>query len=85
MAFEGGFGGTLHHFGVTLGALAAYGGAFGSHFEVILGSVWGQSGYLRVGLGHLMVTLQWLSSHFVYRKVRFQKTLISHTDLNDFI
>ena len=34
----------MGHFGVTLGALAAYGDAFGGHFEVILGSVRGQPG-----------------------------------------
>ena len=40
--------------GFTLGALAAYGGDFG----VILGSVWGQFGYMWLTLGHLMVVLQ---------------------------
>ena len=44
----------LGHFGITLGALAVYGG----DFEVILGSDWGLFGYLWVTLGHLMVTLQ---------------------------
>ena len=44
-------------FEVTLGVLAAYAGDFG-HFGVILGSVWGQFGYLWVTLGHLVVTLQ---------------------------
>ena len=44
--------------GFPLGALAAYGGDFGGHFEVILGSVWGPFGYLCVTLGHLMITLQ---------------------------
>ena len=45
-------------FGVTLGVLAADGVAFVGHFEVILGSFWGQFGYLWVTLGHLMVALQ---------------------------
>ena len=44
MAFEGGFGGTLGHFGVTLAALAAYGGGLWGQFGVILGPVWGQFG-----------------------------------------
>ena len=69
------------HFGEALGALAAYGGDFG----LILVSVWGQFGYLWVTLGHLMVTLQRLWSHFGYIKVHFQKTPIFPTDLNDCI
>ena len=56
-------------FGVTLEALAAYGGDFGG----TLGSLWGQFGYRRVTLGHLMVTLQSLWSHFGYMKVLFKK------------
>ena len=46
MAFEGGFGGTLGHFGVTLGALAACGGDFGG----TLGSGLGQFG-VSLGIG----------------------------------
>ena len=41
LAYKGDFvvtvGSLWGHFGVTLGALAAYGGAFGGHFEVLLG------------------------------------------------
>ena len=69
------------HFGVTLGALAAYGGDFG----ITLGSVGGQFGYLWVTLGHLMVTLQSLWIHFGYMKVIFQKTPIFAKYFNDFI
>ena len=81
LAFEGGFGGTLGHFGVTLGALAAY----GVDFKATLGLVWDQFRCLWVTLGHLMVTSQSLWSHFGYMKVRFQKTFIFPTYFNDFI
>ena len=40
MAFEGGFAGTSGHLGVTLGALVAYGVAFG----VTLRLLWDQFG-----------------------------------------
>ena len=57
--------------------------------RVTLVPLWGQFGvtfgYLWVALRHLMVTLQSLWSHFGYTKVRFQKTLISPADFNDFI
>ena len=81
MAFSTVSGALWHHFGFSLGALAACGRDFG----VTLGSVWGQFGHLWVSLGHLMVTLQSLWIPFGYRKVRFQKTLIIPTDFDDFI
>ena len=77
-AVEGSFWGGLSG---TLGALAAY----GVDFEAIVGSVWGQFGYLWVTLGHLMVTLQSLWIHLGYMKVLSQKTFIFPTYLNDFI
>ena len=59
--------------------------AYKGHFGVLLGSVSGQFRYLWVTVGHLMVTLQVLSSHCGYIKVHFQKTLIFQTDFHDFI
>ena len=53
--------------------------------RIALDLLCGQFGYLWVTLGHLMVTSQSLWSHFGYMKVRFQKTLISPTDFNDFV
>ena len=77
-----GIGGRLWgHFGVTLGALAAYRGSFGP----TLASVWGQFGYLWLTLRHLMVTLQSLWSHLGHIKARVKKTFIFPTDFKDFI
>ena len=70
MAFEGGFGG---HFGVALGALAAYGDDFGVTLELFLGSVWGHFGSLD---GHFAMVVEslWVyegpfskSTHFPHR------------------
>ena len=65
VATLGAFGGHYWHLRVALRVLWCYfrrtcgiWGCLLGHFEVILGSVWGQFGYLWVTLGHLMVTLQ---------------------------
>ena len=45
----------------------------------------GHFGYLRVTLGHLMITLGSLWSYFGCSKVDFQKHSFSQIDFNDFI
>ena len=80
LAFRAALASIWHHFGFTLGPLAACGGDFGGtlgsglgQFGVSLGSVSGQFGCRWMTLGHLMVTLQSLWSHFGYIKVLFKK------------
>ena len=78
MAFEGGFGGTLDHFGVTLGALAAYGVTLGSlwgYFGVSLGSVWVSTGDF-VSLDDyvaMVVESPWVYEGLVSKKAGFSR------------
>ena len=69
VATLGSLGGHFWHLRAALGArwvtlgllwehLRHIGVPSGGHFEVILGSVWGQFEYLWMTLDHLMVTLQ---------------------------
>ena len=56
-----------------------------SDFWATLEPLWGHSGYIRVTLGHFMITLGSLWSYFGCNKVGFQKTFIFPINFNDFI
>ena len=74
MTYEGGFGMTLGHFGVTLGSL-------GGHFGVTLGSFWDH-------VAHSWATLRSFWVYEVYcgvTLVHSQKTFLFPIDFNDFI
>jgi len=82
------FGSLWHHFGFTLGALAACGGDFGGTLGSLWRQVWVSFGSVWVSVGDFGS----LDGHFAMiveplgiLKMHFQKTFIFPTDFNDFI
>ena len=88
LAFRAALGAFYHHFGFTLGALAACGGDFGCTLGSLWGQVWVSLGSVWVSVGdfgsldgHFAITVD---SLWVYDGP-LSKTLIFPTYFNDFI